>query len=167
MSALLTGWLLGLAPLTALLLGAIVTPTDPVVASSIVTGQAAEEKLPDYLRSTLSLESGANDGLGYALVMLPVVFLATQPPDAPWQNWLLDVITQGILGAAVFGLALGLSVGWLLRVVHRNDLIEQHSLLSLGIALSVLALTGGTLLGTDGIIAAFTAGAGFNIAANK
>ncbi len=56
-SAGLAWSVLGLSPLLALLLGAVVTPTDPVVASSIVTGTTAEEVLPDRLRSSLSLES--------------------------------------------------------------------------------------------------------------
>ena len=44
-SSALSGWLFGLPPLVALLLGAAVTPTDPVVASSIATGSAAERNL--------------------------------------------------------------------------------------------------------------------------
>lgn len=82
---------LGMAPGMALALGAIVTPTDPVVASSIVTGKPAEARLPDELRSTLSLESGANDGLGYLLVMLPVPFLSHSSHDA-WSLWLRDTV---------------------------------------------------------------------------
>ncbi|MFZ0391494.1 MAG: cation:proton antiporter, partial [Calditrichia bacterium] len=42
--------LLGLPVMTALLIGAIITPTDPVVASSIVTGKLAEKKIPAHVR---------------------------------------------------------------------------------------------------------------------
>jgi NhaP-type Na+/H+ or K+/H+ antiporter len=161
-SAALAGWLLGLAPLAALLLGAIVTPTDPVVASSIVTGAAAEEKLPDALRSTLSLESGANDGLGYLLVMLPLVFWSVAPSGTPWVHWLTDVLGIGIVLAVVIGGAIGGATGLLLKYTDRHGLIEKHSLLSLGIAMSLLALTGAKLAGSDGILASFAAGAVFN-----
>ena len=71
-SAGLAGWFLGLSFWTALLLGAVLTPTDPVVASSIVTGGLAKRNLPVRLRDAISLESGANDGLAYVLVMLPI-----------------------------------------------------------------------------------------------
>ncbi len=82
LSSLLSGWLLGLSLWAALLLGAVVTPTDPVVASAIVTGKFAKQHLPLRLRNTLSAESGANDGLAYAFVMLPVLMLGPVP-DQP------------------------------------------------------------------------------------
>lgn len=69
-------WLaFGLAPLMALAVGATITPTDPVVAALIVTGQVAESTLPRDTRTILSTESGANDGLAYLLVLLPLLLL--------------------------------------------------------------------------------------------
>lgn len=49
----------------ALLLGAVITPTDPVVSSTIVSGKLAEKFLPSRIRQTISFESGANDGLAF------------------------------------------------------------------------------------------------------
>lgn len=69
---------LGLPFALAALIGAIVTPTDPIAASPIVTGSTAEKNLPERLRNALSFESGANDGLGYLFVLLPVLLL-TRP----------------------------------------------------------------------------------------
>ena len=88
---------LGLAPLMALAVGAVVTPTDPVVASSIATGAAAEEALPSRLRSTLSLESGANDGLAYAIVLLPKL----PPPDPGQMPALHSSWLPGWLGGVI------------------------------------------------------------------
>ncbi len=101
----------------------MLTPTDPVVASSIVTGGLAERSLPDRLRSTLSLESGANDGLAYLIVLLHRADLA----------------------------------GW----------VEKHSPLGLSVALSVFVVTAAKLLGSDGILAAFAAGAAFNLTIDR
>jgi NhaP-type Na+/H+ or K+/H+ antiporter len=73
MAALTAGlaWLvLGLPAALAALLGACVSPTDPVLASSVVTGKPAEEGLPARTRQLLSMESGANDGLALPLVLL-------------------------------------------------------------------------------------------------
>jgi NhaP-type Na+/H+ or K+/H+ antiporter len=62
----------------AVMIGAIVTPTDPVVASSIVAGGVAERNLPARLRHAISSESGFNDGLALPFVVLPVLVL-TEP----------------------------------------------------------------------------------------
>lgn len=61
-SGLLVYLILGLPFLAALLVGAVITPTDPVVSSTIVTGSVAEKNLPARLRHILSAESGFNDG---------------------------------------------------------------------------------------------------------
>lgn len=55
----LGAWLLlGLPFWAGFLLGAILTPTDPVVASALVTGPLAEENLPRRVRRTLQIEAG-------------------------------------------------------------------------------------------------------------
>ena len=69
-SGLLTYLILGIPFLVAMLIGAVVTPTDLVVSSSIVTGDVAEENLPNRLRHLISAESGYNDGLGLPFVLL-------------------------------------------------------------------------------------------------
>jgi NhaP-type Na+/H+ or K+/H+ antiporter len=162
------GWaILGLAPLAALLVGAAVTPTDPVVASAIVTGEPAESVLPDRLRSTISLESGANDGLGYLIVMLPMLLILRGTADGTVTHWLTHTLAIGIFGATAFGLALGAATGLALRLGARFNLIEPHSLLSLSVALSLLAVAGAHLFGADGILAAFAAGVGLNLAASQ
>jgi NhaP-type Na+/H+ or K+/H+ antiporter len=166
--------ILGLAPLAALLIGAILAPTDPVVASAIVTGRFAQNHLPDRVRSTLSLESGANDGLGYLFVLLPVLLLQQGAPQAgdggagqAVHVWLVDVVGVGVLLAIGIGLVLGALTGLALRVLDRRGIVEEHSLLSLSVALSLLAVTGAKLAGSDGILAAFTAGLGFNLTIDR
>ncbi|MBP0587722.1 cation:proton antiporter, partial [Mycobacterium tuberculosis] len=52
-------WVLGIPFALALLFGTAICPTDPVLASSVVTGEEAEEDLPEHDRQLLSLESGA------------------------------------------------------------------------------------------------------------
>ncbi|MFW5641716.1 MAG: cation:proton antiporter [Roseicyclus sp.] len=165
-SAGLAWGLMGLSPLIALALGAALTPTDPVVASSIVTGPPAERALPDRLRGTISLESGANDGLGYLLVLLPVHFLNRAAPEA-WGVWLRDTVLIGV-GLAV---AIGAVSGWLTaRALRRADArgwVEAHSELSLTVALSLTVLALAKLAGSDGILAAFAAGVAFNMTASR
>ena len=164
-SAGLAWGVLGLAPLTALALGAVVTPTDPVVASSIATGGAAEKALPDRLRSTLSLESGANDGLAYPIVLLPILLM--EAGGEPWARWLWDVMAIGVVLAVAIGGVLGWAAGRLLRAADRRSWIDRHSLLGLSVALSLLAVSGAKLAGSDGILAAFAAGIAFRLTVDR
>lgn len=80
----LGAWLvLGLPLWVGLLLGAILTPTDPVIASTLVTGRLAEANLPRWLRRSLQLQSGANDGLALVFVLVPALVLARR---ARWRS---------------------------------------------------------------------------------
>lgn len=69
-AGLLAYLVLDLPLVVAFLVGAIVTPIDPIVASSIVTSASAEEHLPPRIHDNLSGESGANDGLAYLFVVI-------------------------------------------------------------------------------------------------
>ena len=158
---------LGLPVLAALLLGATVTPTDPVVASSIVTGGLAEQNLPDRLRSTLSLESGANDGLAYVIVLLPILLLGSATPAPALERWLLDVLLVGVVVAVAFGAATGYAAAVALRRADERGWVEGHSLVGLSVALSIFVVTVSKLIGSDGILAAFVAGAAFNFGIDR
>ncbi|MGA4602438.1 cation:proton antiporter, partial [Ectopseudomonas hydrolytica] len=142
-------WLFDLSPLLALLIGAVVCPTDPIVATSVVTGEIAERDLDEPLRNLISAESGLNDGLALPLVMLPLLLLGLSPLEAGRQ-WLVTVVLWEIGGAVLFGLLLGLLAGRLLRLAERMRFIEQPSFMSYTVALSLLALAGAELLHTDG-----------------
>ncbi|WP_116453551.1 cation:proton antiporter [Blastococcus litoris] len=155
----------GLAALTlgvglgaAALLGAALCPTDPVLASSVVTGGPAEEDLPARDRQILSLESGANDGLALPLVLVAVAIAGAHPLGAA----LLESVWQ-VLGA----LAVGAGTGWLGGRALRAG--EQHGSTDAGprllftavLALAVLGVSG--LIHVDGILAVFVCGLVFNL----
>lgn len=77
-SGLLIWGLLSVPLWVALLIAATVTSTDPIVATTIVTGEVAEKNVPAHVRHFISAESGANDGAVYPLVLLPILIL-TKP----------------------------------------------------------------------------------------
>ena len=62
-SGLIAYGVFGFSAAAAFLIGAIITPTDPVIAGSLVTGKLAEANIPQRLRYLITLEAGANDGL--------------------------------------------------------------------------------------------------------
>jgi sodium/hydrogen antiporter len=166
-SSLLAWAALGIAPVVALSIGAAAAPTDPVVANAIVAGPLAGRQLPDRVRSTLSLESGANDGLGYLFVMLPILLIQHPGPAEALGRWLADTLLQGVVLAVVLGLLIGWGTARLLGWAMARRYVEHHSFLSLGVALALLATAGTRLLGADGILAAFAAGAAFNLTAGR
>jgi NhaP-type Na+/H+ or K+/H+ antiporter len=163
-SGLLTYWLVAAPIWVALLVGAVVTPTDPVVASSIVTGDTAEKNIPGRVRHILSAESGSNDGLAFPIVMLCILFL-TRPTGEAITHWLTYTLLWEVLGAIVIGAIIGYAVGQLQNWAQRTfpSGMERMSLLTVTLALSLTVLGAVKLIGSDGILAVFAAGLAFNI----
>lgn len=159
-TTLLLWLLLPLPPLMAALVGAMLTATDPVAASPIVTGALAEKMLPERLRNLISAESGANDGLGYLIVFLPFLFL-TRPAHEAWSHWLLSTLLYDVVVATLGGLALGVVAGRLLVAAERRGLLASQWRLVYTVALALLAAGGGRLLGGDELLVVFAAGLGF------
>jgi sodium/hydrogen antiporter len=152
---------LGLPILYCLLLGAVLSPTDPVLADSIVTGKTAEQAVPERMRHGITAESGANDGLAVLFVLL-AVYLLESPADEAISHWLWNVV----LGKVVAGIALGLVLGWLaarafLWVMDRPH-AEHPSILTLALALSIAVLAIDQVLDTAALLAVFVAGLMFN-----
>ncbi|WP_432888191.1 cation:proton antiporter [Kribbella sp. CA-245084] len=109
------GWLLGLAPATALLLGAVLAPTDPVLASDVQvqgpsTGADAEPEEDDEVRFALTSEAGLNDGLAFPFVYA-AVFGATKGAVG---GWALEWFAWDLIGRTVIGVLVGFGIGWLL-----------------------------------------------------
>ena len=149
---------LGIGLGAAALLGAALCPTDPVLASSVVTGRPAEQDLPERDRQVLSLESGANDGLALPLVLLALALAGTGSMGAA----LLESLWQ--VGGAV---AVGAASGWLggrsLRAgeEHGSTDTGPRLLFTAVLAFAVLGLSG--LVHVDGILAVFVCGLAFNV----
>jgi len=159
-SALGAGLLLGLPLAVALLLGAALTPTDPGVASALVTGTMPNRSLPRRVRMSLQGEAAANDGLALPFVVLSGL-LVTLPLGEALPEVAVEAGRQ--VGVAV---VVGLATGWLaMRVVdwagvHRLAEEDWFPLAATGLALTALALA--HLLGGTGVLAAFLAGLVFS-----
>lgn len=111
--ALLGHWLLGLGVAAALLLGAALAPTDPVLASDVQVGPPRSGG-EDEVRFTLTAEAGLNDGLAFPFVNLAIALaLYGLSPEAWLWDWLaVDVAWKLAAGVAV-GWAVGWGLGWL------------------------------------------------------
>jgi len=151
--ALLARWLLGLTWTESFLVGALLSPTDPVLTSSIVTNA----RVPRLIRHSLNLESGLNDGLALPAVL---AFLAALSPGERHFVW-WHFVGQNV----GLGLALGLACGWLAsmlmpragaRSITSSIPSHQKSLFALGVAFATYGVTVQTPKG-NGFIATFVA----------
>ncbi len=152
---------LGLALVPALLVGAILAPTDPVVATAVVGGTIAQRNARSEVRRMISAESGANDGLGLPFVLLCVLLLTRPAGEALWR-WLADVVLWQVLGGVLFGLLAGYLAGRMFVWIRAKPTAEKQPMLAIGVALALTVLTSVKLLGGDGILAVFAAGLMFN-----
>ena len=160
-SGLLIYWLLAWPFWVAMLAGAVVTPTDPVISGALVTGETAKKDIPARLRHSLSAESGANDGGAYPFVFLSILMLQ-HPPGEALAEWLTRTLLWEVLAAVAAGFAVGYAAGRVQRWSESRDYMEETSLLTLTVALTGVVLGATKLMGTDGILAVFAAGLAFN-----
>jgi NhaP-type Na+/H+ or K+/H+ antiporter len=130
------------------LLGALLSPTDPVLSSSVVTNP----RVPRLVRHSLNLESGLNDGLALPAV-LAFAALAAHEGDFVWYEFVLQDVGLGF----AFGIVLGLIAGWAMpRSRGIADSIPDHhkALYVLGVAFATYGLTVAEPSG-NGFIAVF------------
>ncbi|MGB3534727.1 MAG: cation:proton antiporter [Microcoleaceae cyanobacterium] len=121
-TALLGHYFLGFSWAASVLLGALLAPTDPVLASSVQVGppnQGGE----DPTRFSLTTEAGLNDGLAF-----PFVYLAIKLAEyGSVGDWLVDWFAIDLLYRVIVGTLVGIGVGWLLShyVFCHSDEAEQ------------------------------------------
>ncbi|GAA2745101.1 cation:proton antiporter [Terrabacter aerolatus] len=187
-SVALLGWGLGIAPAAALLLGAALAPTDPVLASDVqvegprvetdeeaaenesadgddrpaeaALGEPVDEK--DDVRFALTSEAGLNDGLAFPFVTAAVL-LASAGGLSSVGSWGLQWLAWDLVGKVVVGVAAGVAVGWGLAKVAFRSPRRSLRLAEQGeplLALAALVMTYGVsqLVGGYGFISVFACG---------
>lgn len=146
---------MGMSPGAAVLLGAILAPTDPVLASDVQVTNPGDR---DRLRFGLTGEGGLNDGTAFPFVMLGLGLLGLNDlGEWAWRWWAVDVLWS-VAGGLTLGYGLGVLVGraiLYLRVRHQEALGSDEF-----IALGLIALTYGLAIvcHTYGFLAVFAAG---------
>jgi sodium/hydrogen antiporter len=120
----------------AFLLGALLSPTDPVLSSSVVTNP----RVPRVIRHSLNLESGLNDGLALPPVLALVAALEVSGGDFVWWRFVLQDVTLGF----AYGVAIGFAASVLLpRGGALTEAIPAHqkALYALGVAFLTYGVT--------------------------
>jgi len=146
--------LVGLSWTEAFLLGALLSPTDPVLSSGVVTNP----RVPRLIRHSLNLESGMNDGLALAPVLALIAALQAGSGDFVWWRFVAQDVGVGL----AFGVAIGIAAGLLLPRADAGIPAHQRALFALGVAF----LTYGTTVlppHGNGLIAVFVCAIVFGI----
>ena len=163
----LLGWgVMGLAPAAALLVAAVLAPTDPVLAADVqVEGpstdmedvsDADEIDEKDEVRFALTSEAGLNDGLAFPFVYA-AIFLATLGSVSSWG---LQWVGWELVGKTVIGVAVGAATGWLLakiafRAPRKSLRLAETGEPLLAIAATLLAYGLAEVAGGWGFLAVF------------
>jgi NhaP-type Na+/H+ or K+/H+ antiporter len=144
-TALLAYAVVGLSWAEALLVGAVLSPTDPVFAAALV----GREEVPERLRRLLNVESGLNDGLALPIVIAMLAVVGAREAE---------VVTG--LGEVGLGVVVGVGMPWLaIQLEHSRLFVTTHlyePLHAFAVGLLVLALT--SLTHANEFLAAFAAG---------
>ncbi len=142
-----------------LLIGAVVSPTDPVVAATIITGKTAEKYLPASIRNTLSFESGANDGLAFPIVAFSIMIFNQQEYNIA--EWFGKSIMYETVCPVLIAVTAGFLAGRGLHLAHKAGFMTKTTLISYSVALSFFLLAGLDYIGMNGILGVFTGGIAF------
>jgi monovalent cation/hydrogen antiporter len=136
----------GLSWASAFVLGAIVSPTDPLAATSI----ARRFGIPRKLVTIVEGESLVNDGTGLVLYRVAVAAVLTGSFSALYTEGLFVVVAGG-------GIAVGLAVGWLVRQVRRR-LDNPPAEITISLLTGYIAFIPAELTGVSAVLATVTAG---------
>jgi len=142
----------------SLLIGAILAPTDPVLASLVQVNDARDI---DSVRFGLSGEAGLNDGIAFPFVILGLLWLKGDGLAAEWSHWITRDVLWAVPAGLLTGYWLGRGIGRItlaLQIRNEDSTVSPNDYLTL--ALIALAYVGADALGGYGFLSVFAAGLG-------
>src|SRR4029453_11773640 len=142
----------------AFLLGSVLSATDPVVTSAVVTSQ----RVPASVRHALNLESGLNDGLALPFVL---VFIILASPGGDAGSEAAKLVGESAFGA-VLGVLLGLGRRRLTHPLPGGGIVRRYEgIYALGVGLLAYGMADVTF--GNGLIAAFVCGISLGVAEHE
>lgn len=173
---MLSGWLICAAIIalifgtdtpTALIISACMTPTDPVLAASVLGNSQFSLRIPRRIRQLLSAESGCNDGVSFPFIYVGLSWLTRSTLGGMVKKWfLVTILYQCVLGI-LLGLAIGHLFNWVFVFSHRREMMGRASYLAFYILLAIFSLGVASTLGVDDFLVTFFAGVGFSHGGNS
>ncbi len=165
-TCLVLHWLLGLSWGVSLLVGAILAPTDPVLAGLVQVNNAQDY---DSLRFGLSGEAGLNDGTAFPFVIFALIFMQHGGFDGDWLGgWVLKNLLWAVPAGLLVGYWMGRGIGRItlkMRITNADSTLSPNDYLTL--ALIALAYVVAEAIGGYGFLSVFAAGLGLRQAEFK
>lgn len=143
-------------------IAACLTPTDPILSSSIVKSKFADDNVPERLRHLLSAESGINDGVGLSLLFFPLHIFYSEHLSTGIENYIRSVIFYQCCLPIAIGISIGYIARKMLKYCYSNDLVGIESFLIYGLALSFFCLGLMETIQSSELICIFFTGAVFS-----
>jgi len=154
-TALVGHWILRLEWGVAILLGAILAPTDPVLTSEV---QLHDPQDQDELRFGLTSEGGLNDALAFPFVYFGLHWLE----DDNWQTWFVNWVLVDVVWAIAAGLVMGVAIakllGWLELRLQSYRPVDEAMDDFIGLSTIFLTYSLTELVNGYGFLAVFVAG---------
>jgi NhaP-type Na+/H+ or K+/H+ antiporter len=147
---------MGLSLGAAVVLGAVLAPTDPVLAGDVGLGPPGVEPQGEP-RLSLHIEAAINDGLAAPFVLLGL-FMAGRGGTSWVGEWLWADVLYGVAFAAVVGAAMGVGAAWLVTRARTRGLMDRALDGFAALALVLVVYGTSELLGSYGLLALFVAG---------
>jgi NhaP-type Na+/H+ or K+/H+ antiporter len=151
---------MGLSLAAAISLGAILAPTDPVLAGAVGLGPPGDTGSESDARFNLTAEAALNDSLASPFALL-AVFVAVEGGSGWIGEWLLADVVYAFGVAALVGAGLGYGLGWLAVEMRERRLLapELDGFVVIGAVLAVFGAA--ELVDSYGLLAVFVAGVAF------
>ncbi|KAJ3375558.1 hypothetical protein GGF31_004677 [Allomyces arbusculus] len=162
-TAALIYWIMDMDFTKALIIGATMAPTDPILANSIVKGSFADRHVPRHIRYLLSGESACNDSTTAAFVWIGIlIFRMGHDVGGLLRDFVLWICLYELALGALFGAVVGWIARHALKYSELHDLIDQENFLSFAIALSIFVDGVSALLQMNDFLAVLTAAIAFS-----
>lgn len=160
LSILAGAWLgyamLALTPAAAVLLGAVLSPTDPVLASDVQVGPPNEQN--DKVRFALTSEAGLNDGLAFPFTYFAIHMAEAGGIEGGWLfTWFWQDLLYKIGVAAVAGLLMGRILAYLVFRVPKERPVSAEGMGAVALCLLFISYAGTEVIGGYGFLAVFIA----------
>ncbi len=149
-------WVLGLTPAAAILLGAVLAPTDPVLASDVqVRGPESDDD--DDVRFALTSEAGLNDGLAFPFTNLAILIALEgfSSPSAWLQDFLVVELAFKVVVGVLGGIVVGRALAW--AIFARESPLPGIRDGMIALAATLIAYAGTEMIGGYGFLAVFVA----------
>lgn len=152
---------------TALTISACLTPTDPVLAASVLSNSQFSTRVPQRIRDLLSAESGCNDGVSFPFLFLGLSLLTKSTAGGVFKKWFLVTVLYQCAVGVTLGIVIGFVFNWLYKFSHSRQWIGRASYLAFYLLLAIFSIGLASTLGVDDFLVAFCAGRGFSHGGNS